>query len=221
MSNTLSIALSIEVVSDPVCPWCYIGERRLASAIEQCPDLDFEVSWLPFQLNPNMPQDGMDRQAYYKQKYGEDSVEKLFADIRDAGLAEGIAFDYKPDARAPNTLLAHSLLYLARDAGLLVQTKLAEKLFYAHHVECTDIGDLDVLVPIAGEVQMDEGVVREALLSGSVESDVKELIQAAVARGISGVPFFVINADYGISGAQPAENLVAAFRQLEANAQKN
>jgi predicted DsbA family dithiol-disulfide isomerase len=221
MSTTLSIAISVEVVSDPVCPWCYIGSRRLASAIEQCPDLNFEVRWLPFQLNPNMPRDGADRQAYYDQKFGEAGAKNLFADIRDAGLAEGMAFDYQPGARAPNTLMAHSLLYLTLDAGLITQTKVVEKLFYAHHVECVDIGDLDVLVDIAGEIEMDEGVVRETLASGSIEPKVKDLIQASVARGVSGVPFFVINDDYGISGAQPAESFVAAFRQLETNAQQN
>jgi len=117
--------------------------------------------------------------------------------------------------------MAHSLLYIAGDSGSLTQTKVAEKLFHAHHVASLDIGNIDVLVGIAVEAGLDAGGVRDTLASSSLEADVKRLIDESVARGVSGLPFFVVNGQHGISGAQPAEFLADAFTQIAADAAAN
>ncbi|MDH3977518.1 MAG: DsbA family oxidoreductase [Gammaproteobacteria bacterium] len=210
----MSKSLSIEVVSDPVCPFCYIGKRRLQAAIEQCPHIEIKVTWRPFQLNPDMPREGMDRDAYYRQKFGDMGVDELFSSVRGSSQELGIVFEHKPGSKSPNTLRAHVLLDLAGQISPETQDEIAEALFHAHHVACDDIGDIDVLVRLAGQAGMDESTVREALSSESFEPAVKEAIQMSVARGVTGVPFFVINDSYGVSGAQPPESLLAVFEQV-------
>jgi len=210
MANTISI----EVVSDHVCPWCYVGKRRLEAAIAQRPELDFNVIWQPFQLSPDMPREGRDRLENYHQIFGEERAHQIMDSMKDTGIDEGIAFTNKPGARSPNTLAAHALMLLAHDDEAINQNELAEKLFYAHHVECEDIGDLDVLVRIAGELGMNADAVKDKLEAGEAETGVMALIQESVARGVSGVPFFIINGQYGISGAQPADSFIAAFDQI-------
>jgi predicted DsbA family dithiol-disulfide isomerase len=207
-------AISIEVVSDHVCPWCYVGKKRLEAAIAQRPELDIQVSWQPFQLSPDMPREGHDRLEHYQQIFGEERARQIMDSMKDTGVDEGIAFAYKEGARSPNTLSAHALMLLARDDDSIDQNEIAEQLFYAHHVSCEDIGDIDVLVRIAGELGMDSDAVRDKLTAVETESDVQELIQDSVARGVSGVPFFIINGRFGLSGAQPVDSFVAAFDQV-------
>jgi predicted DsbA family dithiol-disulfide isomerase len=207
MSNTINI----EIVSDFVCPWCLVGKRRLEKALEQRPDLDINLIWRPFQLNPDMPREGQNRRKYYLSKFGEERLKELRQFLGNAGAEEGIVFCDEPDAMAPNSLSAHVLMYWAAMDQKIDSDALAEKLFHAHHVACENIGDHEVLVRIAAEAGMDEARVMAKLTTGDDEDTVKGHIQQAVAQDISGVPFFIINNQYGISGAQPAEVLVSAI----------
>ncbi len=206
--------INIEIVSDPVCPWCYIGKRRLEDAMARRPGIDFRLSWKPFQLNPDMPRGGRNRLDYYRAKFGEMEAKALLERLRQTGAAEGIAFCSDPKAMAPNTLSAHVLMSWADDEERVDPNELVEKLFHAHHVACEDIGDASVLTRIAGEVGMDQSTVAERLASAEDEDRVTRQIQESFGLGVSGVPFFIVNGKYGISGAQPADTLVAAFDRI-------
>ena len=207
--------IHIEVVSDFACPWCLIGHRRLRNAIDQRPNLNIEVIWRSFQLNPDMPQNGINRRDYYRRKFGEEGAKRLRESLNIADAQDGIVFCDKPEAMAPNTLLAHVLMYWASEDENVDADAVAEKLFLSHHVECENIGDVDVLVAIAGEVGMDQGAVRSKLEAGVEEDEVKDQIRQSVARGVSSVPHYVINGKLNISGAQPPATLVSAFDQIE------
>lgn len=211
-----NLPLTIEIVSDPVCPWCYIGKRRLESAIAQRPDLNIKVGWRPFQLSPDMPRSGRSRLAHYQQIFGAERAQMIIESMQDTGREEGIAFGNSPDAVSPNTLSAHVLMLWARESDGIDAHALAEKLFHAHHVACENIGDHTVLARIAGEVGMDVSEVLQNLSAGKDEGRVQQLIQESVARGVSGVPFFIINNRYGLSGAQPPDAFLAALDQIVA-----
>ncbi|MEE4185710.1 MAG: DsbA family oxidoreductase [Gammaproteobacteria bacterium] len=210
--------LRIEVVSDPVCPWCFIGKRRLEQALALRPELQADVSWRPFQLNPDMPREGRLRSAHYAELFGEERARKIRATMRDTGREEGIEFGDAPDAVSPNTLQAHVLMYWAEQTDGVDTSLLADKLFAAHHVDCENLGDPAVLARIAGEVGMPAAQVEQRLRAGSDEAAVLALIEEARRRGVTGVPFFVLNERFGVSGAQPAEVLAGVFDQVLAAA---
>ena len=189
--------IRVDVWSDPVCPWCFIGKRRLAKAVA---GLDVEVRWRPFQLNPEMPPEGMPRAAYRAAKFGSlERSRELEAQVREVGRSEGIAFAFERIERTPNTFDVHRLLRRALRSG--TQDAVAEAIFRAYFLEGRDIGDPAVQAelgggPLAGDEEAEE-VRRE-------EAEGREL-------GIRGVPFFVIDGRVGLSGAQPAEILRAAM----------
>jgi predicted DsbA family dithiol-disulfide isomerase len=203
--------VNIEMVSDFACPWCLVGKRRLEKALEQRLDLDIRLNWRPFQLNPEMPREGRNRREYYRSKFGEERLKDLRMALDNAGAEEGIVFCDEPDAMAPNTLSAHVLMFWAATDENIDSNALAEKLFHAHHVACENIGDHDVLVRIAGEAGMHETDVLVKLTAGDDEDTVKGQIHQVAMQGISGVPFFIINNQYGISGAQTSDILVTAI----------
>ena len=217
MTNTINI----EVVSDHVCPWCYVGKRRLEAAIAQRPELDIEVKWQPFQLSPEMPREGRRRVEHYREIFGKERAEIIMGSMKDTGIDEGIEFGNDPEAMSPNTLSAHVLMLWAREDESINANEVAEKLFHAHHVDCEDIGDHAVLLRIAREVGMDDAALAEKLLAGADEDKVVEMIHESTARGITGVPFFIIDGRYGLSGAQPADALVEALDQIAAEGTTN
>lgn len=217
MTNTINI----EVVSDHVCPWCYVGKRRLEAAIAQRPELDIEVKWQPFQLSPEMPREGRRRVEHYREIFGKERAEIIMGSMKDTGIDEGIEFGNDPEAMSPNTLSAHVLMLWAREDESINANEVAEKLFHAHHVDCDDIGDHAVLLRIAREVGMDDAGLAEKLLAGADEDKVVEMIHESTARGITGVPFFIIDGRYGLSGAQPADALVEALDQIAAEGTAN
>jgi len=208
--------INIEVISDWVCPWCYVGKRRLEAALAQRPDLNVTMTWQPFQLNPDMPREGRNRQDYYREKFGSERAETLLNGLRQTGAEEGISFCSHADAMAPNTLSAHVLMHWADADDRIDTNDLAEKLLCAHHVACEDIGDHTVLSRIAAEVGMDAADVSARLAAREDETIVKECITNSAARGVTGVPFFIINGRYALSGAQPADILLSAFDQIAA-----
>ena len=210
-------SLTIDIVSDPVCPWCFIGKRRLERALEQRPELDVTIRWLPFQLSPELPREGIDRREYMARKFGEEKAAIMLGSLSETGRDEGIEFQLKDGARSPNTLSAHVLLHWAFESPDVDQSALAEKLFAAHFSDCEDIGDLDVLARIAGEAGMDSDLVRSNLAAGIDEDTVLEQIEQATANSITGVPFFILNNTHALSGAQPTEIILQALDQLGAS----
>jgi predicted DsbA family dithiol-disulfide isomerase len=199
--------LLIEIASDVVCPWCYIGKRRLEKALESLQgEVEVRIEWLPFQLNPGMPEGGMARADYRRQKFG--SVEKgraLDARVAQEGAGEGIAFAFDRMQRTPNTSAAHQLIDLAQRQGK--GNAVVDALFRAYFEEASDIGDPAVLNGIAEgagvsgwPAQKDRAVVVDK------EERVRDL-------GISGVPTFIFNRESGLSGAYPPEQLAQAIRQ--------
>lgn len=210
----MSTPIPIQIVSDIVCPWCYVGKRRLERALAARPALPVEITWLPFQLTPDMPREGRDRREHYASIFGEERAGQITARMKDTGAAEGIAFDTPPGARSPNTLSAHVLLHWASRAAGVDQSRVAELLFAAHHERGEDVGDHRVLARIAGEAGMDEAQVLADLRSGKDEDIVSGLIGQARQAGVTGVPFFIIGREHGLSGAQPPEAFLAVFDEL-------
>jgi predicted DsbA family dithiol-disulfide isomerase len=206
-----SETVNIEIVSDFACPWCLLGKRRLEKALERLPDLDIRLNWRPFQLNPDMPREGRNRRDYYRDKFGEERLKDLRVALDNAGAGEGVVFCDEPGAMAPNSLSAHVLMFWAATDESIDGNALAEKLFHAHHVACENIGDHEVLARIAGDAGMNEANVLTKLTAGDDEDVVKGQIHQAATQGITGVPFFIINNQYGISGAQAPETLVSAI----------
>lgn len=210
--------LTIELVSDFVCPYCYLGKRRLDAALKQRPDLAVALQWQPFQLSPDMPREGRNRHEHYAQIFGAERAESIMRNMQHMGAEEGITFGSSPDAMSPNTLSAHVLMHWAQSDEQVDQDLLAEKLFAAHHVDCEDIGSQAVLARIASETGMDADRVAGHLASGIDEEAVQTQIAESAARGVSGVPFFIVNGRYAISGAQPAEVLLDALDKIAAEA---
>lgn len=206
--------LSIQIVSDVVCPWCYIGKRRLEKALAERPGIPVAITWFPFQLSPEMPREGKDRLEHYVAIFGGERAAEIRERMRETGAAEGIAFGTKPGARSPNTLSAHVLLYWASRSTGIDQGVLMEKLFAAHHIDCEDIGDHTVLARIAGEVGMNGAEVLKGLRDGTDENTVRSLIEQAREAGVTGVPFFIINGEYGLSGAHPPEAIVELIDEV-------
>ena len=193
--------MQIDIISDTICPWCYIGKRRLERALAQREELEVEITWRPFQLNPEMPAGGLDREAYLNAKFGgAQRAEQIYAAIREAGDGEGIDFAFDKIARTPNTIDSHRLLHWAGQAGL--QDAVVEVLFQRYFEEGADIGDREVLVAIAAQAGMDGDEVRARFERG----DDLELVAAqdtnARQRGVAGVPYFIIAGKYAVSGAQ-------------------
>jgi len=194
--------VKIEVASDVVCPWCYIGKRRLEKALALLKDeIKPQLRWLPFQLNPGMPKEGMPRAEYRKAKFG--SLERsraLDARVIAEGKSEGIEFAFDRIERTPNTSEAHKLIALAENQNAVV-----DALFRAYFEEAKDIGDPAVLAEIATRCGV-KGWPEEARDVSAVEEEVR-------AMGISAVPTFIFERRSGVSGAYPAEQLAAAMRE--------
>lgn len=207
MSEVLT-RIRIDVVSDAICPWCWIGKRNLAGALEEL-GWAAEVHWHPYQLNPDMPVAGVDRAAYRTQKFGslEASAQKD-AQVAQAGAAAGLEFRLGEQRRTPNTVLAHRLAKFADEHG--VQNELLEVMFRAYFQQGRDIGDPAVLAELAAGLGLDAA---EFLASDRFEAEV--LAEDANFRriGINGVPSFALGGHILFSGAMPPDRMAAAFRQ--------
>jgi predicted DsbA family dithiol-disulfide isomerase len=199
----------IEVFSDVVCPWCYIGKRRLESALSTAGIPDADVRGRAFQLNPDLPPEGVDRRQYLEAKFGgPEGAARIHDRVRQAGRTAGIDFRFEDIARSPNTFDAHRLLRLAAQQGK--QGAMKENLMQAYFLKGRDVGDRPVLTEIARETGID-GDVGAWLGSDAEATGVREDLAAARQLQISGVPFFIFGGRYAIAGAQPAEIFVQAL----------
>ncbi|CDX35851.1 DSBA oxidoreductase [Mesorhizobium sp. ORS 3359] len=208
-------SITVDVVSDVVCPWCFIGQKRLDKAIAAASDVDVSVSWRPFQLDPTIPPGGMDRRQYMLGKFGsEERIQQIHARIEPLGEAEGINFAFGAIKVAANTLDAHRVIRWAGAAGEDVQNRLVRRLFQLNFEEGANIGDHAVLVKAAGEAGMDASVVETLLPTDADVEAVRNEIATASRMGITGVPCFLLEGKYAVMGAQDADTLADAIRQV-------
>ena len=209
--------LSITVYSDVICPWCYVGKRRLEAAMHE-PGMPapIHLAWRPFELNPDMPPEGVERKVYRERKFGKARSAEIDARMLTTGREVGIKFAFERMLRTPNTQLAHRLIWEADRQGR--QEAVVERLFHGYFEQGLDIGRMDVLADIAAEAGLAADGTRQALADPASLAAVRNLEQQGYAMGIQGVPFFILLAKYGISGAQPAEFWREALPKIAAEA---
>ena len=214
-------AFTIDVVSDVVCPWCYIGKRRLEEALarlrEAEPDLPIVVRWHPFQLNPDLPREGADRRGYLEAKFGGPAgAREVYARVGAAGAAVGIPFAFDAIERQPNTLDAHRLIAWAQSRREGDPDALVERLFRAYFLDGRFLGDRETLVERAAEAGYDADDARKFLASDDLIAAVAGADERARALGVSGVPFFVFGGKTALSGAHEPDTLLDAIAQARA-----
>lgn len=192
---------TIEIISDPICPWCYIGKTRFERALKARPDHPFVVSWSPFQLNPDMPPEGMDRREYLERKFGgEQGAVQVYSDIAKAAEADGLQVSFDKIKRTPNTINAHRLIHWAGIEGL--QNEAVAALFVANFEEGKDISTPDVLTDIAVSIGMDRAATARLLASDAETAETRAADEQAREMGVSGVPTFLIDGQYVVTGAR-------------------
>jgi predicted DsbA family dithiol-disulfide isomerase len=202
--------MRIDVVSDTICPWCFIGKRRLERALAQRPGIQVEIGWRPFQLNPDMPREGMNRAEYLTRKFGgEARARQIYRAVQEAGRQEGIAFAFERIARTPSSLASHRLIRWAGSAGR--QDQVVELLFRRYFLEGGDIGNPDVLTEVARQAGMDAERIAKLLAGDADEEIVRQEDRLARELGINGVPCFVIERKYAVSGAQDPAVFLQVF----------
>jgi predicted DsbA family dithiol-disulfide isomerase len=202
--------LTIDIVSDVVCPWCYIGKRNLEAALAMMPASNVEIRWRPYQLDATIPPEGLARRTYLERKFGT-RVDEIYERVAAAGREAGLNFAFERIERSPNTLDAHRLIRWAQSAGK--QNEVVERLFRRFFIEGRDIGDRAILIETAGEAGLEREVVTRLLDGEADKAAVREEIATAQRLGVTGVPFFIFAGRFGLAGAQPAELLVSAINK--------
>jgi predicted DsbA family dithiol-disulfide isomerase len=205
--------MRIEVWADVVCPWCWIGETRLHRALGQRPQIQVEVVWRPFQLQPDLPPEGKPWDEVIRTKFGgPERAQAMFQQVAAAGAQDDLRFDFNAIPSHPNTRDAHRLVLLAQQSG--VGRQMAEALFAANFTEGRDVGKTGVLADVAAQVGMDRDRVARFLGGGELGREVDESQAEAASLGISGVPYFVIDGKYAFSGAQSLETFVSVLDRV-------
>ena len=196
--------IKLDILSDPICPWCYIGKAQLDRALANRPDHPFVIEWHPFQLNPDMPAEGMDRRAYLEAKFGgREGAVKAYAPIVEHAAKAGLEINFEGMTRTPNTIDAHRLIHWA---GIeRKQEEAVDALFHAYFVETRDIGDHDVLADIADAIGLDAAVIRRLLGSDADRDDIAQRDAHSREMGVTGVPTFIVDQSHAVPGAQPTE----------------
>lgn len=215
--------MRIDIVSDVVCPWCYVGKRRLEAALATLrarePALDLDVRWHPFQLNPDLPQEGVDRRRYLEAKFGGAArAAQIYERVRAAGQASGLDLAFDRIERQPNTLDAHRLIAWAQHEAPVRAGALVEGLFHAYFVEGRFIGDPAELAALAADAGYDRESAARMLASDALRDEVAAADERARALGIEGVPFFVFDGRVAVSGAHEPATLLDAIAQARAHA---
>jgi predicted DsbA family dithiol-disulfide isomerase len=207
--------IKLDILSDPICPWCFIGKSNLDRALEQRPDHPFAIEWHPFQLNPDMPAEGMDRRAYMEAKFGgRDGAVRAYTPVLQAAERAGLTLNFEGIARTPNTLDAHRLIHWAGLEGR--QTAAVSALFRAYFVDGQDIGDRATLADIAARIGLDRAMTERLLSSDADAEDIRARDAHARERGVTGVPTFVIANQHVVVGAQPADLWLQVIDELSA-----
>lgn len=210
-------SVTVDVVSDVVCPWCFVGQKRLDQAIAALPDIDVEVRWRPYQLDPTIPPEGKERRQYMIEKFGSDErIRQIHQRLEAIGAEEGIRFAFEAIKTAPNTLDAHRVIRWAGSAGEDVQNRLVRRLFELNFEDGADIGNPAVLIEAAREAGMDAALVEPLLPTDADVESVKSEIATASRMGITGVPCFLLEGKYAVMGAQGSDALADAIRQVAA-----
>ncbi|MBF2758954.1 MAG: DsbA family oxidoreductase [Ectothiorhodospiraceae bacterium AqS1] len=205
--------MRIDIFSDTICPWCWIGKRRLERALRERPDLQVQTVWHAFQLNPQMPLEGMDRRDYLATKFGgEGNARTVYGRVMTQGAKESLPFDFKSIARTPNTVDSHRLVRWASGQPL-GQEPMVEALFDAYFAKGQDIGDRDTLVRIASEAGYDGSAALHLLQSEAMRGEVADEDNKARSAGISGVPCFVLDGKVAVPGAVEPEDFLRIFQR--------
>lgn len=208
MTANAKQSVRIDIISDVVCPWCYLGKARLEAALKGLPNVDADIHWRPYQLDPTIPRTGVDRKAYMAAKFGPGpGLAEAHSRLTAFGKELGIVFAFDTILVSPNTMNAHRLIRWAAQAGPGIQNKTVDLLFQAYFEGGKDIGDVAVLTEVAGSAGMDPDIIATLLSTDAEEAGVIGEIAQAKQLGISGVPCFIINQKYAVSGAQTPEIL--------------
>ena len=196
--------VKLDILSDPICPWCYIGKTNLETALAARPDHPFTIEWHPFQLNPGMPPGGMDRRTYLEDKFGgRENAVRVYARVEQAARDVGLAIDIGAIQRTPNTIDAHRMIHWAGIEGR--QTAMVDALFAAYFTQGRDIGDAEVLADLADSVGMDASVVAKLLDTDADADDIRARDAHSRKMGVNAVPTFIVASQHAVPGAQPPE----------------
>lgn len=207
--------MKLDIVSDPICPWCYIGKTQLDRALEAAPDHPFVIEWHPFQLNPEMPATGMDRRAYLEQKFGgKDGAIKVYAQIAQHAESIGLEIDFAAIQRTPNTIDAHRLIHWAGIEGR--QAFVVHALFKAYFCEGRDISDPEVLGDIADGSGMDAALVQRLLATTEDADMIRDKDAAFRTMGVTSVPTFIVGGQHAVPGAQPPDLWAKVIQDIRA-----
>jgi predicted DsbA family dithiol-disulfide isomerase len=206
--------IKIDVVSDVACPWCYVGMKRLEKALETLPDIETQINWQPFQLDPTIPAEGKLTKPYYVAKFGsEEKVLEIFKHMEAVGETEGIAFGFENMHKTMNSLNLHVLMHVAEQEGL--KTALKERFFKAYFEERVDLSVRKNIVDIMSEYGWTAEKTEGFLDDQALKDAAIQKIDYYQSRGVSAVPFFIFNDKYGVSGAQPPHVLADTIRQIQ------
>ena len=207
--------IKLDIMSDPICPWCYIGKAHLDRALAAEPDHPFVIEWHPFQLNPAMPAGGMDRRAYLEGKFGgKEAAVKAYAPVVEHAEKAGLTINFEAMQRTPNTLDAHRLIHWAGIEGR--QTAAVSALFKAYFVDARDIGDAEVLADVADGIGLDASIITRLLASDADIDAIRDRDTHSREMGISSVPTFIVAGKHAVPGAQPPElwkKVIAELRE--------
>lgn len=205
--------MKLDIISDPICPWCYIGKAQLDRALAQRPDHPFEIEWHPFQLNPTMPPEGMERRAYLEGKFGgKEAAFNAYKPVVEHAKAAGVVIEFDKIKVTPNTLDAHRLIHWAGIEGR--QTAVVSALFKAYFQEARDIGAHEVLADVADSMGMDAALVLKLLASDSDRADIQQRDSHSREMGVSSVPTFIVANQHAVPGAQPADLWLKVIDEL-------
>ncbi len=206
-------SVKLDILSDPICPWCYIGKTHLDKALAAIPDHPFVIEWHPFQLNPDMPDAGMDRREYLERKFGgKDGAVQAYAPVVEHAENAGLKIDFEGMKRTPNTLDAHRLIHWAGIEGK--QDAVVDALFDAYFVQARDIGDHEVLADIADSQGMDAAVVMKLLKSDADRDDIRNRDTHSREMGVGSVPTFIVANKHAVPGAQQPEMWEKVIREI-------
>ncbi|WP_420837215.1 DsbA family oxidoreductase [Chachezhania antarctica] len=214
-SAAIELPVRLDILSDPICPWCFIGKTYLDRALAQLQDHPFAIEWHPFQLNPDMPAGGMDRREYLETKFGgQKAAVDAYMPIVEQASAAGIEIDFEAMERTPNTLDAHRLIHWAGIEH--VQTEAVDALFKAYFQQGRDIGEAEVLADIADGIGMDASMVSRLLASDADRDEIRHRDAHSRKMGVTSVPTFIVAGKHAVPGAQPPDLWLQVIGEIKA-----